>query len=473
MRKAEVPDVWRHIYSRAQNNPVLSINLNGLNNLGEIQTSPEIVAICGLNGVGKSTIISAIKDVIGLPLSAQDQRRINGHTVSGQAMINGQAINCSNEETKRFFDKEFPEGRVTYLDCIESINIQNYIIGQTNFDELIEQFEPRELTGNEIRDISYIVGKDYEACTIWELEDIDGRDASIPFFRVSLAGVQYDSAGMGAGEHFLLYLFWSISSAQAGTLLIIEEPETNIGISSQINFVNYLGRQIEKKNLKVILTTHSPYILQYIQNDHIRIVSRMGDKTAIMIPDERLSAENILGVDNTFVGTIFVEDQVASDLLMAILVDKAPYILKKYTVDVVGGESNITKRLEFPRSDKIRYNFIGVYDGDMRSSFDKNDFQWNYCFLPGEKQIEDVFRDYIKDGSNLSRFCLHLNMDENRIITILSSLSGEDCHDWFLDLMKALSLSGRDLVLAFYNLFMRDESDVDAFVKELQRCTTI
>ena len=228
MRKAEVPDVWRHIYSRAQNNPVLSINLNGLNNLGEIQTSPEIVAICGLNGVGKSTIISAIKDVIGLPLSAQDQRRINGHTVSGQAMINGQAINCSNEETKRFFDKEFPEGRVTYLDCIESINIQNYIIGQANFDELIEQFEPRELTGDEIRDISYIVGKDYEACTIWELEDIDGRDASIPFFRVSLAGVQYDSAGMGAGEHFLLYLFWSISSAQAGTLLLLKSRKQTL-----------------------------------------------------------------------------------------------------------------------------------------------------------------------------------------------------------------------------------------------------
>ena len=78
----------------------------------------------------------------------------------------------------------------------------------------------------------------------------------------------------------------------------------------------------------------------------------MGDKTAIMIPDERLSAENILGVDNTFVGTIFVEDQVASDLLMAILVDKAPYILKKYTVDVVGGESNITPVYNFS-SDSI------------------------------------------------------------------------------------------------------------------------
>lgn len=473
MKKAEVPDVWRHIYNRAQTNPVLSIDLNGLNNLGEVQTSPEIIAICGLNGVGKSTIVSAIKDVIGLPLSVQDQRRINGHTVFGQAMINGQSINCSNEETKRFFDKEFPEERVTYLDCIESIGIQNFIIEQTNFDELVEQFEPRELTEDEIRDISYIVGKDYDSCTIWELEDIDGREAPIPFFRVGVAGAQYDSAGMGAGEHFLLYLFWSINSAQAGTLFIIEEPETNIGISSQISFVNYLGKQIERKNLKVILTTHSPYILQYIQNDHIRIVSRMGEKTAITTPDERLSAENILGVDNTFVGTIFVEDQVAFDFLMAILADKAPYVLKKYTIDTVGGESNITKRLEFPRSDKIRYNFIGVYDGDMRSTLGKNDFQWNYCFLPGEKQIEDVFRDYIKDGSNLSRFCSHLNMDEGHIITILSALSGEDCHDWFLDLMKALSFSGRDLVLAFYNLFMRDERDVETVVKDLQNCTII
>ena len=42
------------------------VELNGLNNLQEISFSKGITAICGLNGAGKSTIIAAVKDLLGL-----------------------------------------------------------------------------------------------------------------------------------------------------------------------------------------------------------------------------------------------------------------------------------------------------------------------------------------------------------------------------------------------------------------------
>ena len=69
MRKAKETDYWDKVYKRKYSRNLLSVELNGLNNLQEISFSKGITAICGLNGAGKSTIIAAVKDLLGLNLS--------------------------------------------------------------------------------------------------------------------------------------------------------------------------------------------------------------------------------------------------------------------------------------------------------------------------------------------------------------------------------------------------------------------
>lgn len=69
MRSAKVQDYWRRAYKREYKNSILTLDLKGLNNLAEIELSKGVVAFCGLNGAGKSTIISAIKDLVGLSLT--------------------------------------------------------------------------------------------------------------------------------------------------------------------------------------------------------------------------------------------------------------------------------------------------------------------------------------------------------------------------------------------------------------------
>lgn len=273
---------------------------------------------------------------------------------------------------------------------------------------------------------------------------------------------------MGIGEHFLFYLFWCINKSKPGTMFIIEEPETYISIASQIHFANFLGKEIAKKGVSVILTTHSPYILSNIKNESIRIVSRMGNIVRVSTPDDNISAENILGVGNDNIGTIFVEDKVAEDFITIILEDKAPFILKKYTIDIAkGGSAEISKRLEFPKSDKIKYNFVGVYDGDMRESLETSSLQWPFCFLPGNTQLEENFRKFIHNQDNLSKFCAQIEKDENFVVAILSSIDGLDCHDWFIELKKKLSTDGRTLARAFYGLMKDSVFKIDEFIKEL------
>lgn len=437
MRSAKVQDYWRRAYKREYKNSILTLDLKGLNNLAEIELSKGVVAFCGLNGAGKSTIISAIKDLVGLSLTSQDVRRVNEHKIEGTAAFDRGIVSCTNCEQNRFFDKGMETSSVKYIDSMLS---------------------------------ALVGGKAYSYCSIREIEDVDGSDLPFPFFQVEIDGIEYDTRSMGSGEHFLLYLFWCIKSTDKDTLLIIEEPETYISIFSQIHFADYIGKILAEDGIKVILTTHSPYILRNIKNENIRIVSRMGNNVSIIMPDNDITVEGILGIRLSCLGTLFVEDRVAADFLTVILEDKAPWILKQYSIDIVGGESAISERLKFPKSNNIHYSFIGIYDGDMRNSLtNRNELNWSYCFLPGGNATEENFRESIRVPEKLERLCVTLGKDSRKIIALLATIEGLDCHDWFLELRKHLSVEGRVLVNAFYSTVMNEDPSIEEFISALQR----
>lgn len=470
MRSAKAQDFWKEAYKRQYKDNFLDVDLNGLNNLSKIQFPKGIIAICGLNGAGKSTIISAIKDLIGIPLTEQDIHKLSSHIVHGTALLDGAEVTCSNQSADRLSNKGWNVDNVKYIDCGASTNAQAFMIHQSNLDELLEQYEEYELDQEEIKEINYLVGKEYHLCGIRELDDVDEQGSTFPYFRVAVDDTEYDTKSMGNGEHFLLFLFWCINRVEKDTILIIEEPETYISISSQIHFANYLGKQMAKKGVMVILTTHSPYILSNVKNENIRIVSRVGNTTAIVTPDENMPAESVLGISNSNVGTFFVEDRVAAELLVVILEDKAPHLLKQFTIDIAGGESGISERLQFPEGDKIKYRFIGIYDGDMRNDLDTAKLNWKWCFLPGVKAIEEVLRDYLHNHDNITKLCVYLSKNEGQMITMLSTLEGLDGHDWFEELRKHLSVDGRTLIAAFYHTIMKDETSIESFVAELLQC---
>ena len=468
MRKAKETDYWDKVYKRKYSRNLLSVELNGLNNLQEISFSKGITAICGLNGAGKSTIIAAVKDLLGLNLSESDLHKLKSATVNGQFECDNKKISCSNCNGKRLYDTGYDLDSIKYVDCDENIQIQEFNIRQANIEELLEQNEEYELSPEQISDICYLTGKRYQSCKIWEFEDIEGIGI-VPFFNVTIDEIEYDSRSMGRGEHFLFYLYWYINKCNSGTIVIIEEPETYISICSQIHFANYLGKQIAEKGIQAIVTTHSPYLLEHVKNN-IRIVSRMGNMAMITKPDDDMMAEDILGITQSYTGTLFVEDRVAYDFLSIILEDKAPYILKKYTIDVAeGGEKAITYRLEFPSSDKIKYNFIGIYDGDMRERLDTSKLNWKWLFLPGNKALEELYREYLHVPENLEKFCEIVGKEKKQIITMLATIDGNDYHDWFEELRKFLGIDGKMLVRNFYRIMQEMDKEIEEFIAELKK----
>lgn len=86
MRKAKETDYWDRAYKRKYLNSVSGIELNGLNDLQEISFSDGITAICGLNGAGKSTVVAAVKDILGVILTESDRHKLKGSTVNGKVV---------------------------------------------------------------------------------------------------------------------------------------------------------------------------------------------------------------------------------------------------------------------------------------------------------------------------------------------------------------------------------------------------
>ena len=467
MREAAVTDYWRRARKRKYKNELIRIDFNGLNNIPALNIPNGILAICGLNGAGKSTILSAIKAVIGWPLSRLDNQRIAGNTVSGAATCGETTINCSNQDDKHLTDQGWNLSNIAFIDYSTSTDAQLFFIKQDNLEELLEQYEESELNPRELSEINYLVGKNYTSCSVIELTDLDEADATIPYFKVEVNDTTYTSQNMGTGEHFLFFLFWKLRELEEDSLLILEEPETFISVPSQVYVINHLGKKMAEHGLKVILTTHSPYILENIQDENIRIVSRMGNNVSIIRPDTHTSAESILGIQERKVGTYFVEDRVAADYLSAILEDKNPALLKRYFIDWTGGESNITDRLNFPKSDKISYKFIGVYDGDMKERLDSTGLNWPFCFLPGKQAPEALFHTILSKPENINCIAKCYGRDPGAIIAVLAKIDGLDCHDWFEELRKYFSVDGKNLVGTIYREFMKDLPEVNAFIDEL------
>ena len=93
MRKAKVLDYKRALNNISFANYVSDVDLKGLYGLNQITLTSGIFAICGLNGAGKTTILSAVKDVLGIPRTRHDENKVTT-PVSAVVSINNNDCNC-------------------------------------------------------------------------------------------------------------------------------------------------------------------------------------------------------------------------------------------------------------------------------------------------------------------------------------------------------------------------------------------
>lgn len=469
MREVKAKDFWRKIPKYEYKSYLTQIDIHGYNNLGKLELGKGIQVICGLNGVGKSTTVLAIKNLLGIPLEKQDKIKIKNAYVTGQVYYKGNKYECDNE-SKQLISQAGCEEGVGFLEYQNIDAIVRAIWNQENLDELLEQSETIDFQRQDIQQINYLTGRNYSKISLIEVEDVEIQDAknikTFPFFAVKEGNISYDTREMGTGEYCLFYMYWYISKQENQSIVLIEEPESFVAIKSQKNFMNFVAQQSVEKGISFVISTHSPYILENVEDENIHIISRFLGDVVIKKPS-MYGANVILGVEDEIRGTFLVEDALAKKFLEVIFEKERMVFLRKYNIEVANDSSHITSVMEKDVLQNLKYKIIGVYDGDQKEkNFDKNRLQ--YVFLPLVKDVETDMRSLLISEGSYVKVAQLLGKKSEDVFEVLSGIAGLNHHDWWDEMCMMLGVNTHVMLYALYDVWKeKNQSEIQAFVNDL------
>lgn len=374
-RTARFNDHWRRALARDYPVQYSSFSFKGLRCLqdGVITFAKGITAIVGGNGVGKSTLAQAIVDVLAGVDGVHDLSHLGLRLIGSELhanIVNGNGVRelslliCPNGDRKGGGSPLL--GEFTWLDSSNmAVLCQRQIHNDPAFDDLLESIGPRNFDEHQLRFASYIVGKDYTQCTVWEIQDYQSFDV-FPYFRVTCGGTTYGSEDMGLGEFALFLSLWTLNRVAINSIVVLEEPETHISSRSQNALMDLVAWACDHRGLWVVITTHSPVVLQKIPKENIRLLVSNGTKSKVVSAPHLHQIASIVGGGVAYRNLLLVEDEFAGHFAQGLL-EQLEIDLKQQTVfAVMKGHSQITTILcTLPPIDKWS-KVVGVYDGDMQ-----------------------------------------------------------------------------------------------------------
>jgi predicted ATPase len=166
------------------------------------------------------------------------------------------ALRAPAAPTKRMFALE-PTGLGfgNYLDDILRYDRETFVVLENSFYELFPQYEKIHL----------------------EKEQIPGSKAVGPIIRLSLRnGKKLHADGVSDGAILALAFLAITTAPEPPRVLLVEEPENGVHYSRLKQVIGLLNG-IAKKDVQVIITTHSPYLLDLVAPEDVRVFSKDGE----------------------------------------------------------------------------------------------------------------------------------------------------------------------------------------------------
>lgn len=471
MRQAAVRDIWSEVDKEKH----LSVNLLNLSfkdieslEIGCLKLEYGINVLCGANGAGKSTILECINYLL---TGEGEREKINLFLNSDlKISLKYRGQEKLVEDGTISEDQNMPT--LKYIRTGSSVECMNRIKEEENFEEYLESIEEDIFTQEDLENITQIVGKQYESCAAYMVEETLNYE-SVPFFKVKSNSVEYDSRNMGVGEHSAIYIYYYIKNMR-DAIVLLEEPETFLPPYAQRKLIQIICKLSISNKLNLLLTTHSNYILDEIPNRYIKLLRRcpVNDNVLVESIDDNEYLRP-LGLGVKIKGYILVEDEVAKCFCMSILKHLEPKILEKYKIITVGGSSELAKILKMHKSEEYDFNIIGIFDGDMNNEVKKKElgidtFKWSFTYLPYEEDLEEILKRimYSKEIEEISK---RLYKEKREVLNILADLQMHEKHDWLHKLVNELNMESKaflDIIVKY--LIDSDDAEYKLFMSNLQ-----
>lgn len=402
-----------------------------------------IVAIAGENGSGKSTIIQSAASVYRegktgkyasefFPKTAWDEvdnAAIRFGFMEGKTHDTG-SVRKPSERWKGNSDR--PIRPVQYIDLSRIVPVAGRLgyakIAKSRHKEAsATMFESGRLSR-----LSNILGSAYSSAKM-ALSDVDDNRV-IPVLQKG--GKHYSGYHQGQGETTIAELIQKDLPKYG--LVLIDEIESSLHPRAQRRLIRDLASVCRERELQIILTTHSPYILEELPQVARLQIYETGGKRQIMAGVSAQFAMTQMDDVQHPECELYVEDPATQIFLTEILSAKAQDLVPRVMVNACGA-SSVGYQLGIMVAQKRFKRPVGVLlDGDCAPG--------QGCFiLPGEDAPERVvFSDlaaiswgdvWVKVGRTLS--------DVSDACNDAMTLSNH--HDWVQAAANRLYLGGNVL----------------------------
>lgn len=391
-----------------------------------------IVALVGENGAGKSTVLQAAASVYKPIQNSKKKIRFASNyfpdtpwEVAEKGMIKWwvREGTSTKEGSIRKFPGRWrgnPDRRERNTENIDLSRIQPFSdrVGYMRLAKsTLKEASSVAFDEENLNALSTILNKKYEVASMSATEIDETRAVPV----ISHAGARYSGFHSGAGETTMVELLRN--EIPDYSLVVIDEIETSLHPRAQRRLLRHLAELCRLKEIQIILSTHSPYILD-----------ELPPEARLYIWEGISGREIIKGVSPQFAMTkmdleqhpecdIYVEDREAAALLREILVAHEPGLVHRCQI-VAFGAASVGQSLglmaagnRFPRPTCI------FLDGDQSAS--------RGCFLlPGDDAPERVVFEGLSDIS-WDGIALRVGRSHAAVADACQrAMTADDHHEW-------------------------------------------
>jgi len=233
----------------------------------------------------------------------------------------------------------------------------------------------RHISEEELEWISFILGKKYDSGEYLEHKLYRNNGYSV-VFRTSFGN--YSEAFAGSGEVATVRLVLKILDAVAYSLILLDEPEVSLHPGAQSRLKLFLLEQIKLKKHQIIITSHSPSIVNGLPKEAIKVFFQKPSNGRFLI-NENLSPEEAfyhIEYPNENRKNIIVEDILGQRVVEGVLSKMGAATKSLFNVKYnPGGESVIKKEFATVFCREENSNDYIFFDGDQKPNNPHQDWR--------------------------------------------------------------------------------------------------
>lgn len=404
---SEINEIRKKMISSGWPKQVKSMTIKGIHGFSDKQISFQfpVCAIVGENGTGKSTILKLLACAYKndknfypskfFPDTKWEQFKepvgVSYQIAQGQDVI----TRNMGKVTKRWRGyAERPTNKVFYFD-INRIQAIESLIGYSKLAKTsIREIASRNLLPESIESIREIMGRNYLMGRYAKTSADTHKEIGV----LKLHSGEMSKFHQGAGESIILDIVSALENVPNSSLIIIDEIESSLHPRAQRRLIRQLLYLARVKTLQIVISTHSPYVLNELPSDARILLTRINGGIEVFYgPSTELCLTQI-DEDLHYELYVLVEDVRAASVVREILRNSMPDILKRVGIISVGTADIVKKFEEFASSGKCPFPIIGLVDADQKDMKD-------ITKLPGEFAPEkQIIQDIIK-GKHYNQIC--------------------------------------------------------------------